>query len=158
MTYHSEVETLLTSVNELRRRFEEIVISEHRGSDIDAVADIYGTGWNRAVIKLQLALGYVATDVPEVRQALYQRGLQQIRNTEGFGADSPTEPNHKPRIAPKVQQALDYIKLHGPVKGILVARHIKVSYPRFRSVYRRRLGDLGVRNDGKGYYVDETAD
>ena len=94
----------------------------------------------------------------ELRAHLYTDGINEI-----LAADSsePTEeeeldfgalfaPEH-----PKVYKALGFIKEKGPVKGLVVARHIDVSPERFRSHYVPKLKKLGVKNNkrGDGYYV-----
>jgi hypothetical protein len=60
----------------------------------------------------------------------------------------------------KIYKAIEFIKHRqregkGPTKGTLIAIHIGVQESTFRSNYQPELRDLGVDNDGDGYYFPD---
>ncbi len=56
----------------------------------------------------------------------------------------------------KLQAAYDFIAEKGPVKGLLVARSIRIKPPAFRKYYVPLLKNRGVKNDGDGYYLQRA--
>jgi len=53
----------------------------------------------------------------------------------------------------KVERALEFIRQKPGSKAVIIAGHIDVGEPTFRSNYVPVLKDRGVKNDGEGYYI-----
>ena len=61
-----------------------------------------------------------------------------------------------PKKNPKVFNALGFIKDKGPIKGLLIARHIMVKMSTFRSHYVPKLKELGVISTDDGYVYQRS--
>ena len=56
-----------------------------------------------------------------------------------------------PRLNSKVVKAVQYVKQKGPIKGLAIARHIRVEESTFRTHYVPKLKKLGVVSTEDGY-------
>lgn len=71
--------------------------------------------------------------------------------------ETNTSPGPRPDInslAPKYKGALELIKaLDRPMKGILLAKKLNVSYDTFKKHYVKALKPFGLANEGDGYFI-----
>jgi len=155
MIFHSDMALILDRINEVRSELQTLVISRSRPSGWPWYDDC-AERWEELSANLIASLENAERSNEELRKSLYARSMSQL-----VARSHPKVHKKKPipKVPPKVQKALDFIRQRGRVKGLLVAKHIEVSYPRFRSHYVPKLKVLGVMNDqqGDGYYFPESA-
>jgi hypothetical protein len=147
MKFHSEMHEVIKSINGVRGGLRDLVIAINRPGESDWWT--HDGHWHELGERLDASLKDADRINTELRQALYLKGIRALLARTKAPATKPDQ------IPVKVQKALDYIKERGHVKGLLVAKHIQVSYARFRSNYVPKLRALGVVNEGEGYCLPD---
>ena len=160
MTYRSEMAAIVSAIWNVKAELKRLVVAQETGKPVS-----YHTyrDWAGLSSRLTEAIDFAADNNPDLGEILYHRGVRNIRRevirpeVEEFERRrlAKAEP---PALTAKERKALEFVRKKGKVKGILIARHIGVSEPRFRSAYVPKLRPHGLRNDrdGEGYYVDES--
>lgn len=164
MASHSEMREILVAIEAVRKELKTLLIEVDLSEPIfihSPYVSRQAQTWHGLEIDLGRVLEHAKSYNSEVRESLYQRSLE----TSGIGAliaknSGKPAPKPKAKAHPNLQKAYDFIKAQGPVKAALVCRKIDVESSTFRTHYVPKLKEMGVKNDGHGYYVppEETAE
>jgi hypothetical protein len=154
MKFHSELASVIDSIQEVRVALKDLVISLERPTD-DNPWYQDGWKWERMGDGLHRALRDAVDNNDELKEVLYRRGLGKLGVVDRLQAGQEQQPPEL--MHPQVQMARDFIKRNGPVTGEAVAEHIGVKYRSFMRHYAEPLRVLGMKNDrrGNGYYFPE---
>jgi hypothetical protein len=165
--YRFRIAYILKTIESVREALKDLAISIDRHSE--SPWHDCEDRWHLLGDDLLESLEDAARFEPELREVLYQRAIAGLPPTERQREETSRravqllESTEDDEAAPeqiipaKVRMALEFIKAKGPVKAVLVANHIDISHPGFRTRYVPKLKALGVKNDGDGYYYPKPA-
>lgn len=155
MTYPSELGRIVVALSKTREALEDLVRAMGKPSSSRPWWDCLER-WDDIEEGLELVLQWAEDENRDLSQRNYMQSLAglSVAKPSTVKATQAT-PEAAASISPKVQQAIDFIREKGPIKGLSVASHIGVHPTTFRKYYSPRLKALGVKNDGQGYYVPD---
>lgn len=160
MNYRSDVASVARAIGNVRNALESLVIAQHKKLTFDG-QDVDAETWSRLAYDLEEQLDRLSRTHEQVRQSLYNEGLEAIRK-QGFGNEQPeVEIKHQippPQPSEREKEILDFVRRKGHAKGTVIASHFQIEESTFRKHYSKRLKQFGLKNDrdGSGYYVSDS--
>ena len=95
------------------------------------------------VLAEDLSRGYVQ---PQSDAGIVEKGGNEQLGTE--------ENDDRPQLNRKQALALEFIRVTGPKKAVLIARHVEIEESTFRTHYLPKLRYYGVISTDDGYVVE----